>query len=291
MTKPILMPQIDGDWWTIAGNPDLGAYNSERQQPLDFGLWQAADGTWQLGACIRRTHCGGRGRLLYRWQSDSLTDRNWKAMGIMLEADSNFGETVGGLQAPYVIRNDGQYSMFYGDWVHICLAVSSDGKTFSRQLNNNGLSSLFAEGARTNTRDPMLMLFGDTFYLYYTGVRDGIGAIYCRTSVDLQNWGKSTIVSRGGSGGSGPSDAECAFVMYMPEVESFYLLRWHSDGQTSVFCSTNPLDFGIDDDRYKICTLQAEVARIIHWNQQYFISSVHKDYTGMKLANLSWVAR
>jgi len=65
MTKPILMPQIDGEWWTIAGNPDLGAYNSERQQPLDFGLWQAADGTGQLGACIRRTHCGGRVYLLH----------------------------------------------------------------------------------------------------------------------------------------------------------------------------------------------------------------------------------
>lgn len=290
MTKPILIPQIDGDWWTIASNPDLGAYNSERQQPMDFGIWQAADSTWQLGACVRRTNCGGKGRLLYRWQSDSLTDRNWQAMGIMLEADTNYGETIGGLQAPYVIRNDGQYFMFYGDWVNICMALSWDGKTFSRQLNNNGLSGLFTEGVQQSTRDPMLMAFGNTYYLYYTGVRDGTGAIYCRTSEDLRHWGNSTIVSRGGSGGSGPSDAECAFVMFLPEVESFYLLRWHSDGQTSVFCSTNPLDFGIDDDRYKICTLQAEVARIIHCNQKYYISSVHTNYTGMKLANLSWVA-
>ena len=40
-----LRPQIDGDWWSVAGNPDLGKYTSDRQEPVDFGIWQAADGT------------------------------------------------------------------------------------------------------------------------------------------------------------------------------------------------------------------------------------------------------
>ena len=291
MSKQVLIPQIDSEWWTIAGNPDLGAYNTDHQQPLDFGIWQAADGTWQIGACVRRTNCGGRGRLLYRWQADALTDLDWRPMGIMLEADSHFGETVGGLQAPYVVRNGGLYSMFYGDWVNICLATSSDGKTFSRQLNDDGQSRLFIERSGTNTRDPMLMSFDDTFYLYYTGVRDESGAIYCRTSKDLRRWGESVVVSRGGSGGSGASDAECAFVMYLPEAESFYLFRWHSDGQTSVFCSINPLNFGIDDDRFKVATLPVEVARVICDGRASYISSVLSDYTGMKLARMSWVTR
>ncbi|MCK5209427.1 MAG: hypothetical protein KAQ79_15440, partial [Cyclobacteriaceae bacterium] len=44
----VLIPTIDGEWWQVAGDPDLGEYTSPKQQPVDFGVWQAADGTWQL---------------------------------------------------------------------------------------------------------------------------------------------------------------------------------------------------------------------------------------------------
>ena len=48
-------PVIVGPWNTIATNPDLGPLTSEKQQPVDFGLWRAADGTWQLWSCVRST--------------------------------------------------------------------------------------------------------------------------------------------------------------------------------------------------------------------------------------------
>ena len=147
----ILIPQVDGDWWTIAGNPDLGRYNTDKQVPLDFAIWQAADQTWQMVACCKRTGCGGRGRLFYRWQTDSLLNENWTEMGIFMEADPNFGETVGGLQAPNVIKHEDEYFMFYGDWVNTCMAWSSDGKTFARLLGADKLSGLFTEGFRSST--------------------------------------------------------------------------------------------------------------------------------------------
>jgi len=50
--QTVLVPDIDGQWWTVAGNPDLGPLTSPKQQPVDFGVWQAADGTWQLWSCI-----------------------------------------------------------------------------------------------------------------------------------------------------------------------------------------------------------------------------------------------
>ena len=53
------LPTIDGSWWQVAGDPDLGKYTSERQQPVDFAIWQAADGYWQIWSCIRHTKCGG----------------------------------------------------------------------------------------------------------------------------------------------------------------------------------------------------------------------------------------
>ncbi len=96
------IPEVDGPWWQVAGNPDLGPYTSDRQQPVDFGIWQASDGTWQLWSCIRHTKCGGNTRLFYRWESPQLTARHWKPMGIAMEADPALGESKGGLQAPRI---------------------------------------------------------------------------------------------------------------------------------------------------------------------------------------------
>ncbi len=83
-SRHVLVPEIDGDWWKIAGNPDLGKYTSKSQQPVDFTIWQAADGTWQLWSCIRHTRYGGKTRLFYRWEGQQLTDRDWKPLGIAI---------------------------------------------------------------------------------------------------------------------------------------------------------------------------------------------------------------
>jgi len=56
-------PRIVGDWWQVAGDPDLGELTSPKQQPVDFGVWQATDGTWQLWSCIRNTKERGHARL------------------------------------------------------------------------------------------------------------------------------------------------------------------------------------------------------------------------------------
>src|SRR2546422_252510 len=97
---PPLAPVIQGEWWTVAGDPDLGSYTDPKQQPVDFAIWQAADGTWQLWSCIRGTKCGGKTRLFYRWEGKSLREANWKPMGVAMEAKPELGETLRGLQAP-----------------------------------------------------------------------------------------------------------------------------------------------------------------------------------------------
>ena len=256
---------------------------------MDFSVWQAADSSWQLGACVRGTGCGGHGRLLYRWESASLEARDWAPKGILLESDEKFGETPGGLQAPFVLQERDRYVMFYGDWVNICLAISTDGKSFDRRLDGRGHSALFNEGQHANTRDPMSLKHEGRYYVYYTGVVDDRGAIYCRTSDDLHQWSESRIVCSGGSGGSGPADAECVFVSYHEEYDEFCLLRWHSDGLTSVYRSDDPLDFGVDSDEKRVGELSAEVARVIHSGDQSYLSSLHGDYTGIRLAKMRWV--
>ena len=133
-----MIPAIDANWWQVAANPDLGPYTSSNQQPVDFAVWQAADGTWQLWSCIRNTDCGGKTRLFYRWEARTLTDEHWQPMGIAMQADPELGETPGGLQAPHVLEHQGTYFMLYGDWSRICLAESRDGKRFTRARNAKG---------------------------------------------------------------------------------------------------------------------------------------------------------
>jgi hypothetical protein len=78
-------------WWTVARNPDLGALTGEKQQPVDFAVWQAADGTWQLWSCIRHTKCGGKTRLFDGWEGKSLTDSDWTPVSIKMQAEPQHG--------------------------------------------------------------------------------------------------------------------------------------------------------------------------------------------------------
>ena len=104
-----IKPSIEGDWWQVAGNPDLGELSSEDQQPVDFGIWQAADGTWQIWSCIRQTKEKGNTRLFYRWEGKKIEQPNWEPKGIAMRGDTLLGEAAGGLQAPYVIRYNDKY--------------------------------------------------------------------------------------------------------------------------------------------------------------------------------------
>ena len=227
--QPVLVPQIVGDWIQIAGDPDLGHYTAVDQQPVDFAIWQAADGTWQLWSCIRHTKYPGNTRLFYRWESKSLTAPDWTPVGIAMVADTALGETEGGLQAPYVMKHGDEYLMFYGDWVHIAMATSRDGKTFTRRLGPDGKTGMFYEGTlEANTRDPMALVIDGTFHLYYTAnpmtaaelaaaggdYSKGYGADYVRTSRDLVRWSESRPVAAGGEAGLGTGTAECPFVYY-----------------------------------------------------------------------------
>lgn len=80
-SNQIPIPIIDGDWWRVSSDPDLGEYQSDKQQPVDFGIWQAADGRWQLWSCIRNSNFPGSDfttRFLYGWEGQKLTDADWK---------------------------------------------------------------------------------------------------------------------------------------------------------------------------------------------------------------------
>src|SRR5215813_4446859 len=96
----VLVPRIEGEWWQISGSPNLGRFTTGRQQPVDFAIWQAADGTWQLWSCIRSTAYPGWTRLFYRWEAKRLTDHDWRRMGLAMPPDTKVGEVEELLRRP-----------------------------------------------------------------------------------------------------------------------------------------------------------------------------------------------
>lgn len=299
-TRKLEIPVIEGKWWQIAANPDLGELTSREQQPVDFGIWQAADGAWQIWSCIRKTKERGHTRLFYCWEGDSITQADWKPMGIAMRADTSLEEAAGGMQAPFVLLNDGKYLMFYGDWNHICLAESEDGKKFQRVLKNQS-PALFGDPVETNTRDPMVIRVHDQWYCYYTAHPNDDGAIYLRTSKDLKSWSKSKMVSHGGSPGSGKLWlAECPHVVQ--HNGKFYLFRTYSYGQyedgiqvsepqTNVYCSDDLQNFGIDTDSLLVGILPVAAPEIIQHQGAWYIAALMPDLQGIRLARLNWIKK
>ncbi|MGV8093124.1 MAG: hypothetical protein AB2L24_14800 [Mangrovibacterium sp.] len=295
----VFVPEIDGEWWEITSNPDLGNYTSSRQQPVDFAVWQAADGSFQLWSCIRKTKAGGKSRLFYRWEGKNITDKNWTPMGIAMEADTTLGEEKSGLQAPFVLKDKGKYLMFYGDWNRICLAESTDGKTFKRVINEKGDPSLFT-GSLYNTRDPMVLKKGNTYYCYYSGhekpddkLDHPKAAVFCRTSDDLKTWSEETIVSNGGSAQKMTAwyggDCECPFVVNYDG--KYILFRNQVYGEKSMntqYCSSNPLDFGVDNDNYLVGHLSYAAPEIIKVGKQYYIVALKPGLDGMMAAKIKF---
>lgn len=288
------VPVIHEPWIQIAGDPDLGELTRrDRQQPVDFGIWQANDGTWQLWSCIRKTKEQGKTRLFYRWESASLTDANWTPMGIAMRADPTVGEMVGGLPAPYVFRHDNQFVMFYGCWTDICFAISVDGKSFQRRIQENGTSTLFRDhDGLINPRDPMLIQIEGVWHCYYTAHSKSKGWVFCRRSTDLVNWSDECVVAYGGeASGNHSVSSECPFVVEVTPGH-FYLFRTQKYGKDLVTCvyhSTNPLNFGIDNDEdHFIAKLPVAAPEIIRDDGKFYIASTMPSLKGIYLAPLVW---
>jgi hypothetical protein len=290
-TNPVaLTPRIDGKPWKVAGNPDLGALTSEKQQPVDFGIWQAADGTWQIWSCIRSTKAEGHHRLFHRWEGPQLTDTNWKPMGIAMQADEKYGEENNGLQAPYVVKNGSEFVMFYGDWTRICLAKSSDGKKFERWMIKDANSpAIFQDGPKDHARDPMTTRIGDAWYCYYTASPEGKGIDFCRVSTNLKDWSDQRMVSVGGKGGTGRVAAECPQVVQRGGY--YYLFRtqlYGAKATTHVYRSKDPLRFNINSDAGYVCTLPIAAPEIFTYNGQDYVAYLLPSLQGIQIAKLTW---
>ena len=310
-----LKPVIEGDW-LIGPNPTNfepeiqnkivpGDFRAG-QEVVDHHVWQDADGKWRLWACIRYTKVG---RVFAGWVANNLEDENWECLGMVMRRDKNAGESIADrgnrlvgevFQSPFVIRDDGQYWMFYGggyadgsQYFHLysmCLATSPDGKAFTRHRNRFDESVLFYGPGPA--RDPCLIKIEGVWHMYYSGGETGFvepNKIYVRTSKDLTAWSASKEVIWGGTPGYHPSSSECPHVVFREGY--FYLFRTENypAGNTFVYRSDDPYDFGLDTDRCFIGKVDAAAIEIAVDGEKEYLSSNKDVWSGVRLHHLKWI--
>jgi hypothetical protein len=188
--------------------------------------------------------------------------------------------------------------MFYGDWKNICKAKGVDGKTFARQLGSNGkagmFTEMFKEGPENNARDVMVIRIGSLYHAYYTASSENVGADFVRTSKDLKTWSASKKVAFGGAAGTGGSSAECPFVYYHRASGYYYLFRTQHYGekaQSTIYRSRNPMNFGVNDDRYLVGTLPIAAPEIVDYGGQLYIASLLPNLKGIQIAKLKFAPK
>jgi hypothetical protein len=290
------VPVLAEPAWRIASNPDMGAWSDPGAQPVDFSIWQAADGTWQLVACVRGTRYPGRGRVLFRWESDRLTDEDWTPMGIFMTSDVHEAHREGQLQAPHVVRDGGRYVMIYSSNGAAFLLSSRDGKSFTRERAHDGDVRLFEMN-----RD--VMLFDNRprdglWYAYYTWItphrhpdrKDH--SVGVRTAGSLRGpW--SAAIDVGVRTPILPDDphsfidAESPFVLF----RNGYYYRWE---QMNVFASDDPKRWR---DR-ELTTMTPGDPRgflapeIVEQDGQFYLAGYRydEDWRGIYMAPFSWQA-
>jgi hypothetical protein len=124
-----------------------------------------------------------------------------------------------------------------------------------------------------------------------------------RTTSDFSTWTDATVVAFGGRAGTGPYSAECPQVVKLGDSD-FYLFRTQSYGdpdkgnlrqrgpaKTSVYHSSDPTRFGINqDERYFLCTLPVAAPEIILHEGQYYLAALNEGaLNGIRIAKLRWV--
>lgn len=332
-----LKPVPQGKGWLIAPPPmvlnrmlpakaNFGG-SAYINRPNDHTIFKTPDGVWHLWVCIAMAPVG---HLFCHYVAESLTQSPWEFTGEMIRADRNAGESLvvwqdeDFMQSPYVVKENGQWYMFFGGYAtgldpdgkptidydsmenQICLLRSFDGKKWDRHNNGKGYSRVaVGPGA---ARDPCIVKFSDTWYIYYTGHinRDRYQeVIVVRTSKDLLNWSDWKIAHyvRPEYLGLKGTCNESPYVVQRGEY--YYLFRsgtidalggYKGDGQgtVAVFRSKDPLDFGADGgdpvDKY-VCNVDFHAPEIVVDDDgTEYISKIydHERGNGIYLDRLVW---
>lgn len=219
--------------------------------------------------------------------AQTLTQRGWKKEPFALTVDPNYGEEH--LWAPHVIYRDGIYYMFYcaGAKNHrrykINLATSKDLYLWQRHPAN----PLVIDGY--DARDPFILRLKDKWMMYYTATSTPSGGnhiIAALTSDDLIHWKDKKVVFTDPSKGTWGGPTESPTVVRRGKL--YYLFIGPRDDYrcTSVYRSTSPFKWTLEDEVARIQSHAAEVVR--DTDGKWYVSHCGWGQGGVYLAPLKW---
>ena len=250
LTESVEIPVLDGEWQQLTGPPVKGLFNRETGdwyksavfvRPLDFAMWKARDGSWQIVSCVKLYMGLGNpkrvNRSFVRWEGTSPTDKNFKEMGIFRTVDTSIGESWP-YQAPYVMMKDNKYYMFYNCGKTIRCLIGDDGKTFEPLKRPDGS---FWDVPKCG-RDVSVIYEDNKWYMYYC--RDTSGSM-CRVSDNFYDWSDEFPVAPGG---------ESPFVLKYKDY-FYYTQTYFFNVFRPLYMSKNLTDFGSQLDHTGIVGL------------------------------------
>jgi len=98
------------------------------------------------------------------------------------------------------------------------------------------------------------------------------------------------VISYGGSVGAGPWWNECPHVVEVRPGEFVYFRnQFYGEGARNwVYYSTNPYNFGVDDDSCLVGDLPIAAPEIVQSDGKYYIAALMPKLDGIRVARLRW---
>jgi len=252
------------------------------------------DGTWHLfGITGHEPVHPTRERLFAHATAKTLLQQPWDKQPHALRYAPEAPWRERHLWAPYIVRHDGKYYMFYcaGDADNtkykLHLATSTDCNTWTRHPANPMVVDGF------DARDPFVMRLGERWIMYYTATTKRSGGnhvVAYVTSKDLIHWGGRGIAfvdpSKGKWGGP------CESPQIIRRGDRYYLMLGPRNGDrieyvgTDVYVSRDPLHWKIEN---RVAHLRAHAPEVLRdVDGRWYISDCGWGRHGVYLAPLLW---
>jgi beta-fructofuranosidase len=211
----------------------------------------------------------------------------WTKQAPVLPVDEAIGETI--VWAPYVLRHDGLYWMFYcaggkeHEKYHIHLATSGDLFQWKRHPAN----PMVVDGY--DARDPMVMKNGNEWILYYAATSEPKGGnhtVKAATSQDLAHWLQPAEVFRDAETGTYGGPTESPFVVSRSGKYFLFVCSNHGYNETTVYESETPFHWTAER---QVARFPAHAAEVIQTaGGKWYVSRAGWGEGGVYLAELVW---
>jgi beta-fructofuranosidase len=266
-------------------DPSIG--EKERWYINDHTFIRAENGQWHLfGITHREPANAQQEKFLAHATAPDLTGP-WTKQASVLHVDEKRNETV--VWAPYVLRHDGLYWMYYCDGgrdhtkYHIHLATSADLWNWKRHPAN----PMVVDGY--DARDPMVMQVKDQWLMFYAATSKPDGGnhiVSIVTSLDLSHWSNKQEVFRDPEVGTYGGPTESPFVVARNAKYYLFVCTNHGYNETAVYESDTPFHW---DARSLVGKFPAHAAEVIQTpDGKWFVSRAGWGQGGVYLAELTW---